>query len=172
MKTQTRRPWIVSEALAVSILTGLAYCLIYAFTLGRALQLGIPMPYISVGPEELIAFAVLLILFFSGPVAAVLRRPFEVPVGFLRLPAIMAVTETIGIALVFLLMLYITNLSIADFFRNLRVLLISFGLGALFGTSQLLVYRFMSARAAPWVRAAARAAPDGKRPPLPLRRSI
>lgn len=64
---------IASEALIVSMLTGVAYLIVYAFQAGRDLFYGLPTAYISIDTPKVIAVAVVLLTVIGLPIASALH---------------------------------------------------------------------------------------------------
>jgi hypothetical protein len=62
----------LSEAVVVTLVTGLAYCFCYAATVGEATYYGIPQRLISITSPQVLSLAVLLLVVFGLPIAAFL----------------------------------------------------------------------------------------------------
>jgi hypothetical protein len=88
--------WGFSEALAVSALTGFAYCLQYAFDLGLAARYAIPIQYISVNTSQLIVLAIVLIVGIGFPTAILAHMRSTVIIRLSQLTRVRVLTVVIA----------------------------------------------------------------------------
>jgi hypothetical protein len=120
--------WGLSETLTLALLTGFAYCLVYSFDCGSALEYGVPSSYIVVTPEHLIAVAVIAVYGLFVPVAMIWAHLPDTPnriLGSQALRTVLASTKLkLGVtciaAMISLpLLIFINGRSPAEFFSTI-----------------------------------------------------
>lgn len=70
----SKKVWGLGETVIVSLLTGYAYFIAYAFNIGSAAFLGVPSGYVSVGASQVIGLAVFVIAAVGFPAVIMLHQ--------------------------------------------------------------------------------------------------